>query len=91
MRLIHDQIEYVHNRAADVLLPRKYYAAVANSDNLIFDSVGETGIVADHDFHGQLAFRIRGNCESAENTSVGTQGTDRAATDQRSRDCARTL
>jgi hypothetical protein len=47
----------VHDRASNVLLPRKNDQPIANRDRLIRNCIGETDIVARDDFDGQLAVR----------------------------------
>jgi hypothetical protein len=41
------EIEHVHDRAADMLLPGEYDQTVAKRDGLIGDGVGEPGISPD--------------------------------------------
>ena len=51
VRIIRVQIEYMHNRAANMLLPGQYDEAVANGDRLIVDSVSKTCIFTGEDLH----------------------------------------
>jgi hypothetical protein len=51
----------MHDRASDVFLPRKHYEPIANDDRLVFNGIGEAGINARNDFHGQLPFGAEGD------------------------------
>src|SRR5262249_1283173 len=61
VRLIYRQIEHVHDRASDVLLPGEQDEAVAEADRFVFDSVSEPSIVTSDDLHRQFAFRVEGD------------------------------
>lgn len=45
------QIEQMHDRSADAVLPRQYDHAIAYCNALLFDCVGETRIVSRGDLH----------------------------------------
>src|SRR4051795_1209215 len=52
------EVEHMHDRAADLLLPGENHELITNCDRFVFHGVSEADVVARDDFHRQLALGV---------------------------------